>query len=71
MGTSSPRAIGGIAITLRNVLGALGGIGGRANNGGPMCVLSFFLGLAVIPLFLVGYCLWAYSQLPKSKVWPK
>jgi len=34
-------------------------------------IVAFFLGLSVIPLFLVGYCLWAYSQLPKSKVWPK
>lgn len=36
-----------------------------------MCVLSFFAGLAVIPVFLVGYCVWCYYQLPKSKVWPK
>jgi len=36
-----------------------------------MCVLSFFLGLAVIPVSLTVYCVWLYLGLPKSKVWPK
>jgi len=36
-----------------------------------MCVLSFFAGLAIIPLFTVGYCVWLYLGLPKSKAWPK
>jgi hypothetical protein len=35
-------------------------------------VLSFFLGLAVIPILVVAYCLYLYAGLGKDgKVWPK
>jgi hypothetical protein len=35
-------------------------------------VLSFFLGLAVIPILVVAWCLWLYWGLGKDgKVWPK
>jgi len=34
-------------------------------------VLSFFLGLAVIPILGVAYAVYLYMGLPKSKVWPK
>jgi len=29
-------------------------------------VLAFFLGLAVIPLFLVSYCVWLYLGLNRD-----